>query len=185
MARPLPGEASATAQPTLAARWICTFCLRSLDFGPPPDKAFVRAKAKLGDLSMGFEIGAGPIDMDTIVFLRNGSVVCASRRRSRSIKFVLYAASRRPRRRARTTASICSTSKRARSSSTCQERGNAAGHVPSPDNRYILTANIDQIMRVWNVETGKLVVRSSWPATTSGSPGPPRATTLRRSPVSG
>src|SRR5207244_891361 len=39
------------------------------------------------------------------------------------------------------------------------ERGETVlGMAPSPDNRYLLTANIDQIMRVWNVETGQLVV---------------------------
>src|SRR5262249_51127480 len=39
-----------------------TFCLQNLDFGPPPDKLFVRAKAAVGGLSMGFELGPnGPV----------------------------------------------------------------------------------------------------------------------------
>jgi hypothetical protein len=39
------------------------------------------------------------------------------------------------------------------------ERGETVlGMAPSPDNRYVLTANIDQVMRVWSIETAKLVV---------------------------
>jgi WD40 repeat protein len=137
-----------------------TFCLKNLDFGPPPDKSFVRAKAKLGDLSMGFQIGAGPIDMRKILFLRNGDVI--SRFTSPQPIDQVSCYTLLPDGRAALGSHdgvYLFDTKTSSITKHLSERGETVlGMAPSPDNRYILTANIDQIMRVWNVDTGKLVV---------------------------
>src|SRR5262245_48069529 len=137
-----------------------TFCLKKLDFGPPPDKSFVRAKAKLGDLSMGFQIGAGPIDMRKILFLRNGDVI--SRFTSPQPIDQVSCYTLLPDGRAALGSHdgvYLFDTKTSSITKHLSERGETVlGMAPSPDNRYILTANIDQIMRVWNVDTGKLVV---------------------------
>src|SRR5262249_7699471 len=48
-----------------------TFCFRNLDFGPPPDKTFVRSRPKLGGLQMGFNLGETPVNRRTTIFTKN------------------------------------------------------------------------------------------------------------------
>src|SRR5262249_20117894 len=52
-----------------------TFCLRNLQFGPPPDKTFVRAKAQLGPLQMGFNVAVTPVDLRKVYFMKNNAVL--------------------------------------------------------------------------------------------------------------
>jgi WD40 repeat protein len=138
-----------------------TFCLQNLDFGPPPDKSFVRAKAAVGGLSMGFEVGPkGPVDLHQIAFLRDGSLV--TRFTSPQPLDVVSCYTLLPGERAAIGTHdgiYLFDIKSGTITRHLTERGETVlGMAPSPDNRYLLTANIDQILRVWNVETGKLVV---------------------------
>src|SRR5262245_26141224 len=136
-----------------------TFCLRNLDFGPPPDKTFVRATPKQGELSMGFEIGNGPIYLHKLVFLRGGKL--AGQFVSPQPHDVIHCYTFLPGLRAviGTNDGLYLFDVKTGKLEHMSERGETVlGMAPSPDNRYVLTANIDQVMRVWNLETAKLVI---------------------------
>src|SRR5262249_49646029 len=52
-----------------------TFCLRNLDFGPPPDKTFMQQRARIGALSMGSDISETPVNVHKVIFVRSGQLV--------------------------------------------------------------------------------------------------------------
>jgi WD40 repeat protein len=137
-----------------------TFCLRNLDFGPPPDKTFVRAKAALGSLRMGFNVSETPVNQRKVVFLRD---------EVRFNSFTLpqpYDSVRcyglLPDNRA-----LLGTQDGAYLIDVqsglilraMSDRGEELwGLAPSPDNRYVLTAGNDQVMRVWELDSGALLL---------------------------
>jgi WD40 repeat protein len=136
-----------------------TFCLRNLDFGPPPDNTFIRATPKLGDLSMGFRIGAGPIDLHKILFLKNGEQAAEFTSPQPHDVIHCYTLLPGPRAVLGTNDGIYLYDIKNGKIEHMSERGETVlGMAPSPDNRYVLTANIDQVLRVWNIETAKMIV---------------------------
>src|SRR5579863_607065 len=54
-----------------------TFCLKNLDFGPPPDLTFVRPRAQIGSLRMGYDKGETPLNMHKVIFVRDGRKVAS------------------------------------------------------------------------------------------------------------
>ena len=137
-----------------------TFCLRNLDFGPPPDKTFVRSKAALGALRMGYNVSETPVDMRTVVFLRN---------EVRFNKFTLpqpYDQVRcyglLPDNRAVIGTQYTAYLIDVQSGLVLREMSDRGeelwGLAPSPDWRYVLTAGNDQVMRVWNLDSGEMLV---------------------------
>jgi WD40 repeat protein len=137
-----------------------TFCLRNLDFGPPPDKNFIRPRAKIGALSMGYDIGETPINRRKIIFVRNGTQVGSFTLPQPYDDVRCYTLF--PDERA-----VIGTYSRAYLFNVktglverdMSERGEELwGVAPSPNGRYVLTAGNDQVMRVWNLDEGSLVV---------------------------
>jgi WD40 repeat protein len=137
-----------------------TFCFRNLDFGPPPDKTFVRPRARIGTLSMGHDIGEDPIDQRKVIFVRNGQQVASFKLPDPYDEVRCYTLF--PDERA-----VIGTYRRAylidAKTGLLQremtERGEELwGVAPSPNGRYVLTAGNDQVVRVWNLDEGTLVV---------------------------
>jgi WD40 repeat protein len=137
-----------------------TFCFRNLAFGPPPDKTFVRPKPALGDLQMGLNVSATPVDLRKIYFLRGGALVNTFTLPQPYDQVRCYTLL--PDERA-----VIGTHdgaylvdiKTGLVLRHMTERGEELwGLAPSPDFRYVLTAGNDQIMRVWRLDTGELLV---------------------------
>jgi len=137
-----------------------TFCLRNLDFGPPPDKSFVRAHPALGALQMGFITSESPIDRRKVAFLQNGSLVKTFTLPQPYDQVRCY--SLLPNARA-----VVGTQNGAylydiRTGLVQREMSDRGeelwGLAPSPDSRYVLTAGNDQVLRVWNLDSGELLV---------------------------
>jgi WD40 repeat protein len=137
-----------------------TFCFRKLDFGPPPDKTFIRARAKLGALGMGFNIGETPVNRRKVVFLQNGSLVNTFTMPQPYDQVRCY--SLLPDARAVVGGQAGAYLVNVRTGLVDREMSDRGeelwGLAPSPDFRYVLTAGNDQIARVWNLDTGELVV---------------------------
>ncbi len=137
-----------------------TFCLRNLDFGPPPDKTFVRIHRTQGSLTVGFDASETPLNRKKLLFVNNGAlqntftvpdpydqVVCYS----------LVAGGR----------AVIGTQSRAYLYDAnsglilrdMSDRGEEVWELsPSPDWRYVLTAGNDQVLRVWNLDSGEMLV---------------------------
>jgi len=136
-----------------------TFCLKSLDFGPPPDKTFVRAKPRLGALRMGFAV-TKPVNMRKVLFVQNGALVNSFTLPQRYDMVRCYTLL--PRRRA-----VVGTQDGAylvdirtgRSLHHMTERGEELWNLaPSPNWRYVLTGGNDQVLRVWRIDSGELLL---------------------------
>ncbi|HEY2249547.1 MAG TPA: WD40 repeat domain-containing protein, partial [Planctomycetaceae bacterium] len=137
-----------------------TFCLKNLDFGPPPDNSFVRPRAKIGSLRMGYLMSETPINMRKMVFLRDGAMVNSftlPQPYDQVRCYTLFPDGR---------AVIGSNSgaylfdvNTGLVQREMSERGEELwGVAPSPNSKYVLTAGNDQVMRVWNLDEGEMVV---------------------------
>lgn len=137
-----------------------TFCLRNLDFGPPPDKTFVRPRAKIGSLSMGYNLGETPINMRKMIFLRNGTQVGSFTLPQPYDQVRCYTLFPDERAVIGTfNGGYLFNVKTGLVEREMSERGEELwGVAPSPNDRYVLTAGNDQVMRVWNLDEGTLVV---------------------------
>jgi WD40 repeat protein len=137
-----------------------TFCLRSLDFGPPPDKTFIRAQPKLGALQMGLNLAAKPIDLRKVLFLQNGTLFNSFTLPQPYDQVRCYTLL--PGNRA-----VIGTHdgaylvdiKEGISLHHMTERGEELWNLaPSSNWKYVLTAGNDQVVRVWRVEGGELLL---------------------------
>jgi WD40 repeat protein len=137
-----------------------TFCLKNLDFGPPPDQTFVRPRAQIGSLRMGYDKGETPLNMHKVIFVRNGSKVASFTlpQPYDDVRcYTLFPDGR---------AVIGSYSgaylfdvNTGLVQREMSERGEELwGLAPSPNSKYVLTAGNDQVMRVWNLDEGEMVV---------------------------
>jgi WD40 repeat protein len=137
-----------------------TFCLRNLDFGPPPDKTFVRAKAKLGSQRMGYNVSETPINMRKMVFLENEARLNTFTLPQPYDHVRCYGLL--PGNRAVIGTEFCAYLVDVRTGLMLREMSDRGeelwGLAPSPDWRYLLTAGNDQVMRVWNLSTGAMLV---------------------------
>lgn len=136
-----------------------TFCLKSLDFGPPPDRTFVRAKPQLGALRMGFR-AVEPVDMRKVLFVQNGALLNTFTLPQRYDMVRCYTLL--PGRRA-----VVGTQdgaylvdiRTARSLYHMTERGEELWNLaPSPNWQYVLTGGNDQVLRVWRIDSGELLL---------------------------
>ena len=137
-----------------------TFCLRNLDFGPPPDKTFVRARPALGSLRMGYNASETPINMRKVVFLRDGSLFNSFTLPQPYDQVRCYGLL--PDNRA-----VLGTQNGAylidvQSGLVLREMSDRGeelwGLAPSLDWRYVLTAGNDQVLRVWHLDSGEKLV---------------------------
>lgn len=137
-----------------------TFCLRQLDFGPPPDKTFVRAKAVLGNLQMGFQVSNIPVDRRTVVFGQNGALVGRFTLPQPYDHVRCYTLLPDGRAVIGSQDGIHLVNiHTGLSERHMSERGEEIwGLAPSPDSRYVLTAGNDQILRVWRLDTGTMLL---------------------------
>jgi WD40 repeat protein len=137
-----------------------TFCLQNLDFGPPPDKTFVRPRPKIGSLSMGFDIGEKPINVRKMNFVRNGKLVSSFTLPQPYDQIRCYTLFPDERAVMGTyNGAYLFDVKSGLLQREMSERGEELwGLAPSPNGRYVLTAGNDQVMRVWNLDEGTLVV---------------------------
>lgn len=136
-----------------------TFCFQNLDFGPPPNNTFVRARPTLGNIKVGLIAKNGAIDMRSLSFLENNvpltqftlppqeQIRCytllSNNRVAVGVHGGVLLANYRTRQMER----------------ELRDRGEEMwGLAPSPSFRYLATASNDQILRVWNLESNELVV---------------------------
>jgi WD40 repeat protein len=137
-----------------------TFCFANLSFGPPPDKSFVRAKPRLGVLQMGLNLATTPINLRKILFLKNDALVSTFTLEQPYDQVRCYTLLANER------AFIGSNDggylvdiKTGVKEKHMTDRGEDLwGVAPSPNDRYILTAGNDQVLRVWRLDTGTLLV---------------------------
>jgi WD40 repeat protein len=136
-----------------------TFCFRNLDFGPPPDKTFVRSRPALGGLAMGFNVGETPINMRKVVFTQGGALVNSFIIPQPYDQVRCYSLLPDARAVIGTQAgAYLINAKTGLIDREMSDRGEELwGLAPSPDFRYVLTAGNDQILRVWNLDKGELV----------------------------
>lgn len=137
-----------------------SFCLHNLDFGPPPDNTYLRSRIRMGSLLVGIPFTNGMPNMRQVRVERNGTQLPA---------FTLPQADDRVR-----CYTLLPNDSAAVGSAdgvylfnintggierALKDRGEEVwGMAPSPDFRYLLTANLDQILRVWKVDSGDLLV---------------------------
>ena len=137
-----------------------TFCFKNLDFGPPPNQTFIRPRARIGDLSMGYDVSENPINSHKLIFVRSGQEIASFTIPDpfdEARCYTLY-----PDQRAVVgtfRASYLYDVKSKLVQRKMSDRGEQIwGVAPSPNNRYVLTAANDQIVRVWNLDEGTMVV---------------------------
>ncbi len=154
------GHSTKDATVNFGGRLERTFCFNQLDFGPPPDKTFVRARPQMGQLQMGLGLDGGKLNMRKVGVQRGGTIVSM---------FTLPQAYDQVR-----CFSLLSAGRAAIGSSggayvidintalvqlQLMDRGEDIwGLAPSPDFRYLLTAGNDQIVKVWQLDTGHPLV---------------------------
>ncbi len=137
-----------------------TFCLQQLDFGPPPDKTFFRARPQMGQFQMGIGTDGGKLNMRKVGVQRAGTILSMftlPQTYDQVRCFSLLSGSR--------AAIGTSAGAYVIDTNTAQirlqlmDRGEDIwGMAPSPDFRYLLTAGNDQIVKVWELETGHPLV---------------------------
>ncbi|HVW00339.1 MAG TPA: WD40 repeat domain-containing protein, partial [Planctomycetaceae bacterium] len=137
-----------------------TFCLRNLDFGPPPDSTFVRAKPRLGALRMGFNVSERPIDRRKVAFEQGGNVLTTFTLPQPYDQVRCYTLL--PDMRAvigSQAGAMIIDIQSGLVRHELSERGEEMwGLAPSPNWKYVLTAGNDQVMRVWRVDNGEMLV---------------------------
>ncbi len=137
-----------------------TFCFQNLGFGPPPDKTFVRSRPAASGLKMGFNLGESPVNMRKVVFTQDGVLSSSFTIPQPYDQVRCYTLL--PDGRAIVGTQCGAYLINARSGMIEREmsdRGEGLwGMAPSSDYRYVLTAGNDQIMRVWDLDKGTLVV---------------------------
>lgn len=69
------GHSTKDATVNFGGRLERTFCFNQLDFGPPPDKTFVRARPQMGQLQMGLGLDGGKLNMRKVGVQRGGTIV--------------------------------------------------------------------------------------------------------------
>lgn len=137
-----------------------TFCLRNLDFGPPPDKTFVRARPALDGVRMGHNIAESPVNLRKIYFTRNDTVVntfTVPQPYDQARCYTLLPSGQ----------AVIGTQdgaylidiKTGLVHRHMSDRGEELWNLaPSPNFRYVLTAGNDQVLRAWKVENGELLL---------------------------
>jgi WD40 repeat protein len=137
-----------------------TFCLSTLDFGPPPNNTFVRPKSKIGDLQMGLNLATTPVNLRKIYFLKNGALLntfTLPQPYDQVRCYTLFPDDR----------AVIGSHDGAYlvnvatgvSERHMSDRGEQIwGVAPSPDWRYVLMAGNDQAMRIWRMDTGTMLV---------------------------
>jgi WD40 repeat protein len=137
-----------------------TFCLTNFDFGPPPDKTFVRARPAAGGLKMGFNLDEAPVNMRKVVFTQNGTQFSSFTIPQPYDQVRCYTLLPDGRAVIGTQCGAYLINvKSGMIEREMSDRGEGLwGLAPSPDSRYVLTAGNDQVLRVWNLEKGELLV---------------------------
>ena len=144
------GELTLSTVNKLEAR----FCLTNLDFGPPPDNTFLQAKKQLGPCE---QPSRPPIDA-RFSFSRTA-------RFPRPTHWQLYDQVRCftfvPEDRAVVGShdgAIWSISQQGAKRRLSERGGMTWAVAPSPNSKYVMTAENDQVVRVWKMDTGKMLV---------------------------
>lgn len=137
-----------------------TFCFRNLDFGPPPDKTFLRSRPALGGLQMGFNLGETPVNMRKVVITQNGTLVSSFTIPQPYDQVRCYTLLPDGRAVIGTqSGAYLINQKSGLIDREMSDRGEGLwGLAPSPDDRYVLTAGNDQVLRVWNLDKGELLL---------------------------
>jgi WD40 repeat protein len=136
-----------------------TFCLRTLEFGPPPNASFVRFRSTLGNMKIGVN-SDGSEPRKVYVTLKDGSPVSSytlPQPYDLVRSFSLVGGGR---------AAVGSNDYVRLFDITTgmqvQELQGRGGDVhvisPSPDMRYLLTGGNDQTLNIWKPDTGQLLL---------------------------
>lgn len=137
-----------------------TFCFNRLDFGPPPNSSFLRARPRLGGMQIGSLIEGGKVNARTIGIEANGNIISKftlpdpfDHVRSYSLLSGNRAAV------GGDSGAFVIDSNTGRLLAPLNDRGGEVWNMaPSPDFRYLAAATNDQVCRVWDVNAGKPLV---------------------------
>jgi WD40 repeat protein len=137
-----------------------TFCFNQLDFGPPPDKSFVKNRARLGNLSIGIVTENGVFNMRKVAIERGGAIVTTYTLGQPYDQVRAYSLLNDSRAVVGTKdGAYVFDSNTGLAQHELKDRGEDVwGLAPSPDFRYLLTTGNDQIIKVWNIDAGELLV---------------------------
>ncbi len=146
-------------------RWSCrkgarcssgTFCFGQLNFGPPPDKRFLRQQLRYNGLRIG-KLIANP---KTVAVERAGDVLAMFPLPQEDDHVRCYSLLSENRAFVGTDAGgYLFASNSGRQLAEMNDRGGETWDVgPSPDWRYLATANNDQIVRVWRLDSADVLV---------------------------
>jgi WD40 repeat protein len=152
-----------------------TFCLRRLDFGPPPKPDFSRAKKQLGDLKIGLLVQGAQTQSRRVGIATSAGVQSQFGLPQQYDQVRCYSLLADG--RAAVGGNFCAYLFDIRTGLPQHELNDRGAEVwglaPSADSRYLLTASNDQILRAWSVESGELLLSffeagSEWIAWTPG-----------------
>lgn len=133
-----------------------TFCLTNLDFGPPPDNAFVQAKKQLGPWRAAIQ----PADRRKVFFLKDGAISTTYTlgQMYDQVRCFTFVPEDRAVVGSHDGAYLVNITT-GREEAHLSERGGMTWAVsPSPNSKYVMTAENDQVVRVWKMDTGKMLV---------------------------
>jgi WD40 repeat protein len=133
-----------------------TFCLANLDFGPPPDNTFFQAKKQFGSWRAAIQAA----DRRKIFFLKDGAISTTYTlgQMYDQVRCFTFVPEDHAVVGSHDGAYLVNFTT-GREEAHLSERGGMTWAVsPSPNSKYVLTAENDQVVRVWRMDTAKMLV---------------------------
>ncbi len=137
-----------------------TFCFGQLEFGPPPDKTFLRARPQLGELRMALGIEGGRQNRSKVGIARGGTTLSMFRLPQSYDQIRCFSLLSPARAVVGASGGVyILRTDNAQIQQQLMGRGEDIWSLaPSPDFRYLLTAGNDQIVKLWHLEKGTQLV---------------------------
>jgi WD40 repeat protein len=137
-----------------------SFRFRNLGFGPTPNQQFVRGQHQADGWQLGVNVAETPVNLRRVLFAKNDALVNSYTLEQPYDQARSYALLPDERAAIGTNDGAYVVDMRTgRKIYHLTDRGEEVWDVaPSPNGKYLLTAGGDQILRVWRLDTGALLV---------------------------